>query len=226
MNKIFSFPLVAAILLMNIASYGQELPRSASFGALVSDLNDSIKVALNLSSPEGSLIKKVVAGSSAQKANFIVNDVLVSINGQPIKNTNQLLELLKKQHGGDKVKIAYYRKAKLKKTTMTLLPKEMETSTDYKIIYSSASSGNNHLRTIITKPKGNGVYPAVLLIGGVGCYSIDNTTIPEILSIKIWADSLTKNGFVTMRVKKNARGSVKRLEPPRQLISATNRLDP
>src|SRR6266496_6600631 len=102
MNKIIFLCLAAALLLMQKSSFGQELPRAASFGALVGDLNDSTKAALKLSSLSGSLIKKVVPESSAQRAGFTVNDVLVSMDGENINNTSDFLQLLKKHHGGDK----------------------------------------------------------------------------------------------------------------------------
>jgi hypothetical protein len=51
---------------------------------------------------------------------------------------------------------------------MILLPKQMETSDDYEMIYSSVMSASNRLRTFITKPKGGSMHPAVLLVGGVG----------------------------------------------------------
>lgn len=209
MNKIIVLSAVVVLFLMNKSSVGQELPRSASFGVLVRDLNDSTKAELKLSSLSGTHIQRVVPGSSAQIAGLSINDVLVSMDGENIKNTGHFLELLKKHHGGDKIQIEYYRKSKLKVATMTLLPKKMETSDEYDIIYSSVLSGNNHLRTIITKPKGGSKYPAVLLVGGVGCYSIDNITVTEIQSIKMWVDSLTKNGFVTIRVDKTGMGDSK-----------------
>ncbi|MFL5763214.1 MAG: PDZ domain-containing protein [Bacteroidia bacterium] len=209
MNKIVSIFLAAAISLVQKSSFGQELPRSASFGAAVGDLNDSTRTALKLSSLSGSIINKVVPGSSAEKAGFAVNDVLVSLNGDNIENTGRFLDLLKQHHGGDQIKISFYRNAKLKTTTVNLLPKAKETSSDFEIIYSSVTSGANQLRTIITKPKGAGKYPAVLIIGGVGCYSIDNPYQLEIRSIKMWADSLAKNGFVTIRVEKTGMGDSK-----------------
>jgi pimeloyl-ACP methyl ester carboxylesterase len=210
MFKIFFLSLVL-ILSIVVNSFGQELPRSASFGALVSDLNDSSRIALALSSISGSHIKKVVPGSSADRAGIKMDDVVISIDGQNIQNTNQFLALLKKHHGGDKLKISFYRESKIKQTTITLLPKPIETSEAYEIIYSSVKSGNNQLRTIITKPKGNGVYPAVLLVGGVGCYSVDNSSVIELQSIKTWSDSLTKNGFVTIRIEKTGMGDSKGL---------------
>jgi uncharacterized protein len=207
-KTIFSF-LTAAVILIGNVSFGQELRRIASFGAAISDLKDSSQVALKLPSSSGALINKVIPGSSAEKAGFTVNDFVVSMDGESILNASHFIELLKKHQGGDKVKIGFYRKGKLQATAMTLLPKQMETSDAYDIVYSSVMSGTNQLRTIITKPKGGGIHPAVLLIGGVGCYSIDNIAASEILSIKMWSDSLTRNGFVTIRVEKTGMGDSK-----------------
>lgn len=204
MTKMSLMVLAAAILATS--SYGQDLRRSAAFGAAVADLNDSTKTALKLSSSSGSHLKTVIPGSSAQKAGFQPGDVIVSVDGKNIENTNKFLSLLKTHYGGDTIGVGFYRKSKLHKTTMVLSPKPMESSNDYEIIYSSVSSGSNRLRTIITKPGKSGNYPAVLLIGGVGCYSIDNPLSAEIQSIKMWSDSLTRNGFVTMRVEKPGTG--------------------
>ena len=208
MNKNILITL-GALLFLTANSTAQELLRSASFGALVANLNDSSRTTLKLNSLSGTHIQKVITGSSADHAGFVVNDVLVSMDGENIDNTNKFLELLKKHHGGEKVKIRYFRNSKLKETTMVLFPKQMEKSDDYEIIYSSVVSDNNHLRTIITKPHGKGIFPAVLLIGGVGCYSIDNVSNKDILSIKMWVDSLTINGFVTIRVEKPGMGDSK-----------------
>lgn len=205
MNRKIIFQMISLLLLMNF-SFAQELPRSASFGAMVGDLNDSTRAALGLSSAGGTLIQKVVPGSSADKAKFLMHDVLVSMDGEKIENTPHFLQMLKKHHGGDEIKIGFYRNAKLKETGMTLMPKQKESSVDYEIIYSSVVSGGNHLRTIITKPKSGSNFPAVLIVGGVGCYSVDNSTLPEIASFKLWVDSLTANGYVTIRVEKTGMG--------------------
>jgi pimeloyl-ACP methyl ester carboxylesterase len=63
--------------------------------------------------------------------------------------------------------------------------------------------GDNY-QAIITKPETPGKHPAVFLIGGLGCYSLDNLkpddTFFQLLS------GLTQRGYVTMRVDKNGEG--------------------
>lgn len=59
-------------------------------------------------------------------------------------------------------------------------------------------------RTIVTKPKGAGPFPAVLLIGGLGCYTLDNLQPTNPYQFVLY--SLTRKGFVTMRVDKSGEG--------------------
>ena len=142
MNKIILLSLSAAFMLSTKFSYCQELRRSASFGAAVGNINDSLKSALKLSSLSGTIINKVIEGTAAEKAGFTVNDVLVSLNEDKIENAAHFIRLLKNHYGGDEVKIGYYRNSKHDVLKMTLLPKKMETSEEFDIIYSSVQSAH------------------------------------------------------------------------------------
>ncbi|HKR97095.1 MAG TPA: alpha/beta hydrolase [Candidatus Angelobacter sp.] len=57
---------------------------------------------------------------------------------------------------------------------------------------------------ILTKPASPGRHPAVFVIGGLGCYSLDN--LPPDHPYSHLLDGLTERGFVTMRVDKNGEG--------------------
>lgn len=57
---------------------------------------------------------------------------------------------------------------------------------------------------IITKPETPGKHPAVFVIGGLGCYSLDNLKSDDPFSQLI--AGLTQRGYVTMRVDKNGEG--------------------
>ena len=198
-------------LILSCSVFGQSLPRKGFFGALIGDLTKSEANTLKVPDQSGTIIKQVFKGTSANNARFEENDVLISIHNKVIKNTRHFLELLKHFNAEDKIKISYYRQRKLKTKFVVLQPKPKEISNDYNIIYSSVRSGENHLRTIITKPKGDGIYPAVLLIGGVGCYSIDKISHKKLLSTQMWVDSLTMRGFATLRVEKTGMGDSKGL---------------
>jgi hypothetical protein len=59
-------------------------------------------------------------------------------------------------------------------------------------------------QAIITKPESPGKHPAVFLIGGLGCYSLDNPKPDNPYALLL--NGLTQRGFVTMRVDKNGEG--------------------
>jgi uncharacterized protein len=59
-------------------------------------------------------------------------------------------------------------------------------------------------QAIITKPETPGKHPAVFLIGGLGCYSLDNLK-PDDPFFQLLS-GLTQRGYVTMRVDKNGEG--------------------
>jgi uncharacterized protein len=189
------------------AQLTETLSRRAFFGARIQDISDSTKTRLKLSSGDGILLTEVISGSSAAAGKFLPDDVVVSWNNQNISGVSQFLELLKNSHGGQTVRVDYIRNGVKKNRSITLVPRPMESDSRYITSYESVYTRGNHLRVIITRPKGNGPFPAVLYIGGVGCYSIDN---PQLTgsdpSLKIWIDSLTLNGMVTMRVEKTGIG--------------------
>ena len=59
-------------------------------------------------------------------------------------------------------------------------------------------------QAIITKPDTPGKHPALFLIGGLGCYSLDNLKPDDPFSQLL--SGLTQRGYVTMRVDKNGEG--------------------
>lgn len=59
-------------------------------------------------------------------------------------------------------------------------------------------------QAIITKPETPGKHPAIFLIGGLGCYSLDNLKPDDPFFQLLFG--LTQRGYVTMRVDKNGEG--------------------
>jgi uncharacterized protein len=79
-----------------------------------------------------------------------------------------------------------------------------ESAPDFDILYRLVAVDHAEYQTIITKPKAAGHYPAVLLIGGLGCYSLDHLKPNDPYAHVLYG--LTRRGFVTMRVEKNGEG--------------------
>ncbi len=57
---------------------------------------------------------------------------------------------------------------------------------------------------ILTRPQAPGKYPAVFVIGGLGCYSLDNLKPGDAYYELL--NGLSQHGFATMRVDKNGEG--------------------
>jgi pimeloyl-ACP methyl ester carboxylesterase len=79
-----------------------------------------------------------------------------------------------------------------------------ESAPDFDIVYRTVAIDHDEYQTIITKPKSVGHYPAVLLIAGLGCYSLDQLKPDDAYAHLL--NGLTRRGFVTMRVEKNGEG--------------------
>jgi pimeloyl-ACP methyl ester carboxylesterase len=79
-----------------------------------------------------------------------------------------------------------------------------ESPADFDILYQRVAIDHDQYQTIITRPKPAGRYPAVLLIAGLGCYSLDHLKPDDAYARLLYG--LTRRGFVTLRVEKNGEG--------------------
>src|ERR1700674_1543259 len=75
-----------------------------------------------------------------------------------------------------------------------------DVATDYRAV---AVDGGTR-RTIVTRPKSPGRYPAALYITGIGCFSQESIGVQSTESKLLYG--LTRRGFVTMRVEKTGVG--------------------
>src|SRR4029077_1455151 len=79
-----------------------------------------------------------------------------------------------------------------------------ESAADFDILYRTIDIDNAKYQTIITKPRSMGRYPAILLIAGLGCYSLDHLKPDDLYARLLYG--LTRRGYVTLRVEKNGQG--------------------
>ncbi|WP_198145106.1 alpha/beta hydrolase family protein [Microscilla marina] len=195
--------LFILVTLLSQCIQAQQLPRRAFLGAQLQNVTEAQQKSLKLPTQQGVHLVRVLPGSSLAFAKLKVGDILTAINQYSIVNVRQFMPLLKKFKANDKVKLTYYRQGKQRQAHMTFQEFPKMQSKTYDVIYSSVKANTNHLRTIITKPKGNGKYPAVLIVQGLGCATIDS---PVNRFSKAISDSLTGRGMVVMQVEKTGMG--------------------
>lgn len=88
---------------------------------------------------------------------------------------------------------------------VSAVAKQNQTSSDVQELHQTVLVDGARYDAILTKPASPGRHPAVLLIGGLGCYSLADLGPSEPYHGLL--HGLSRAGFVTMRVDKNGEGA-------------------
>jgi pimeloyl-ACP methyl ester carboxylesterase len=191
--------LVAA--LTAITAYADDLPRHGVIGLTVTP-PDITKPENPQTNPPTA--KAVRPGSAAEAAGIQTGDILRKLDGEPVLSSTDFAAKVGRHLGGDRVAVIVQRGDRELTLTATLKPRPYETSPDADILYRSVTVEGARRRVIVTRPKNAGRYPAVLIMGGLGCYSLDGGLTQEPYGPVIAV--LAKQNFVTMRVEKTGEG--------------------
>jgi hypothetical protein len=84
------------------------------------------------------------------------------------------------------------------------MPDEVDPSV--RTFYETLSVDDHLQRTLVTLPtSARGTHPALLVIGGIGCYSVDNAADAEDVYMRLTHD-LARRGVIAMRLEKSGVG--------------------
>lgn len=170
------------------------LPRHAVFGAALAD------------KPAGTTVTRVIPGTAAARAGIADGDVLRSLAGVPTPNVAAFLGEMHRLHAGESVTIVTQRGGAAQTIAVALGAPPDENDPAVTTSYEAISVDSTLRRTLVTTPKNaRGPLPAVLVLGGIGCYSVDVAANPEDAYMRLTHD-LSRAGFVTMRVEKSGVG--------------------
>jgi pimeloyl-ACP methyl ester carboxylesterase len=159
----------------------------------------------------GVLAARVIAGSPADRAGIASGDVVMSVDGKPLTAVDDLLRAVAVHRAGDTVGVRLLRAGKSLTFDITLDGVPFETAPGIDFIYDAVATPTGLRRTIMTTPQAPAVgrRPAVLLIGGIGSYSVDYSFDPghDVAEpYRRLLGALTRRGFVTLRVEKSGVG--------------------
>jgi len=124
--KLFFFLLIALLFQSNTYSQVKEkivikeYNSRSWIGIQIKDLSSDIAEKNNLKNNNGVLITGVEKNSPAEKAGLNENDIILEFNGKEVKNSDELINLIRKEKPGENVKLLILRDKNKKSFTITL----------------------------------------------------------------------------------------------------------
>ncbi|HEX3670935.1 MAG TPA: alpha/beta fold hydrolase [Candidatus Cybelea sp.] len=171
-----------------------QLPRHALFGAGVAQGTNGVRVTV------------VVQGSAASQAGVRVGDTIRAIGGTTTASVAEFLAAVHDLHAGERVEVAIVRGDAPLKVAAVLGAAPNESDSGVVTQYGAIAVDGSLRRTLLTESQGlASPAPAVLLIGGIGCYSVDVAASAQDAYMRLTHD-LARAGWVTMRVEKSGVG--------------------
>ena len=181
-----------AIGVLAMCVTAQELPRRGAIGLVIAVKDGSV------------VVLQVVAGGAGEAAGFRAEDEIRQVDGETITRPEQFTKVIGKHAGGDHVTVEIARAGARLSLAAVLKPRPLETSPNAEVQYQTVKVRDLWRRVIVTRPRREGRLPAILLMQGLGCYSVDDLDRSNSYGRVI--GELEQKGFVTMRVEKTGEG--------------------
>jgi uncharacterized protein len=172
---------------------------------------------------QGVLVTSVVDGSSAAAAGIRAGDVIRSVDGAAVRDPAAVIAAVARHTSGETTTIEIVRGGETETRTIALRAFPRETLPDTTFEYGAVTlPDGSHLRTIVSVPTRSGRHPAVMLLQGGGCGSVDLPMAPDTgqTGLLRW---IASQGYVTLRVEKSGLGDSR--GPACESIGYTQELD-
>jgi len=153
--------LLSAIVL-NVLTVTAQPIRKAAMGGILKP------------TPEGLRVDSVIKGGTLSELGLQKNDVITGINGRDIKTIESYAKTTSSLRSGDAVEVKYLQDGKQTSANGKAIMRAYEKHEFADVIYDWVKFREGALRAITRKPKGQSNLPAILLIPGYGCGSIES----------------------------------------------------
>ncbi|MEI7577924.1 MAG: alpha/beta fold hydrolase [Armatimonadota bacterium] len=191
-----------AITSLTFFSQAQELPRRGALGLQMVPLTAEEAKANGMKA--GVKAAGVLPGLTAEALKLEPGDILVSINKKPIQANTDVSAILRTLRAGELITVVTKRGKFVMTTTTKLIEKPKQKPDGFEVVYTHVVSNGNRIRVIATHPKGDGPFPTLFVIGGIGSYSMDGEfkAVPygNIL------EPISKAGYAIVRTEKPGQG--------------------
>jgi pimeloyl-ACP methyl ester carboxylesterase len=184
-----------ALVSFGAASAQEVLPRRATLGAAVNTVEGGVQ------------ITRVVPGSAAAAAGLAEGDIITRIGDRPVVGAAEFVASVRASRAGRAIPLAVLRAGAAQTLPVTLTEAPRESAADLTISYESVRVDDTLRRTLIAAPRSTSRQrrPAMLLVGGIGCYSIDDANA-AFDPYRTLAHDLARRGVIVMRIDKSGMG--------------------
>ena len=186
--------LVLVLFSITTQCLSQTLKRRASFEAKISWPDNKTP---------GAKIEEIDEGTPLLNVGFKVGDVIINVDHRPILNSEDWSAITYGIRADQKTYIVAKRGVDVisQEVVLNPLPKEQHDVLD--TFYESVTSDYGiRQRVIITKPKGKGPFPAIFLIQGLSCSTIEKYSGRSNNWVRLIKDLAEKSNMVLVRVEK------------------------
>jgi Do/DeqQ family serine protease len=98
-------------------------------GVTITSISPDIADAYDLGDTSGALVTSVGMGSAAEQAGLLINDVIVSVDDKPVRDSGSLRNAIGQHRPGDEVSVGYIRDGRRRSTTAVLSSANVATTT-------------------------------------------------------------------------------------------------
>ncbi len=193
-KNVIQLIFIITILLISFFSNAQKLDRRASWQARISGpTNNDI----------GATIIFIEENSPLKKAGLLPEDVIIKVDDLLITDDQEWTEATYNIRETNPVSLQVLRKNTLIEVKVKLNPISKEKHKGIDTFYEEITSSYGITqRTIITKPRKKGKQPAIILIGGLSCSSIEIHPGRNSNWSRVMRDLVEKSDMIVMRVEK------------------------
>jgi hypothetical protein len=151
-------------------------------------------------------VTAVQPGSAAAKGGLAAGDIIRTLGSRPVTSAAEFVAGVKATPADTTATLTVERASRPQTLQIHLAAAPVETDPTVETRYEAVSVGGTLRRTLVTLPPGPAARrPAMLIIGGIGCFSIDVATDQHDPYLKL-AHDLARRGVVAMRVEKSGVG--------------------
>ncbi len=95
-------------------------------GVRISEVDQAMAKAVGLDKVQGVIVQEVIPGSAAEEVGIQEGDIILEVDGKPVRKPNEVQSIVFRHRAGDKVKLKIYRHGKVFEKTVELRKRQEE----------------------------------------------------------------------------------------------------